>query len=214
MNKHPLIWISRQIRNRIPGLIVMTAAQVGHAFFGVLFALGFRNVIDSAAAMVTRLAAAVAVLGALDLRFTILIAASGVVIFTATVLLWHRLKTLNKLVSEHDGKVSGFLQEAMEKLLMIQTLDVSGEMERRADLLMGERYEIQRKRKNMSLLTNTGLNLMAYGASFFALVWCARRMLLGQMTFGSLTAVIQLVGQFIGKAVFIFRTVLYNPDMA
>ena len=36
---------------------------------------------------------------------------------------------------------------------------------------------------------------MYYGSGFVALVWCAWRMLLGQMSFGSLTAVIQLVNQ-------------------
>ena len=36
---------------------------------------------------------------------------------------------------------------------------------------------------------------MSYGAGFLALCWCAWKMLLGQMSFGSLTAVIQLVNQ-------------------
>ena len=36
---------------------------------------------------------------------------------------------------------------------------------------------------------------MSYGAGFLALVWCSYLLLQGQMTFGSLTAVIQLVNQ-------------------
>lgn len=285
MKKTPLIWILKQIRRRIPAIVVMTAAQVGNALFAVLFALGSRGVIDSAvsgdraaflmaclkqagiiagilititilrhlkerlradlerdwkrrllhgllhgeyasvsayhsaellnrlnndvnrvndgvlsiipnaAAMATRLVAAVVVLGALDGRFTVLVAGSGAVLIVATGLMRKRLKALNKQVSEYDGKVSGFLQETMEKLLMVQTMDVSQEVERRAETLMEARYEIQRKRKNISLITNTGISLMYQGAGFFALVWCAWRMLQGQMSFGSLTAVIQLVNQ-------------------
>lgn len=156
---------------------------------------GVLSIIPNAAAMVTRLVAAVVVLGTLDARFTLLIAGLGIVVVTATGLMRRRLKELNKRVSEHDGKVSGFLQETMEKLLMVQAMDVSGEVERRADVLLSERYEIQRKRKNVSLLTNTGISLMSYGAGFLALCWCAWRMLHGQMSFGSLTAVIQLVNQ-------------------
>ena len=156
---------------------------------------GVLTIVPGAAAMITRLVAAVAVLGVLDPRFTLLIAGAGVIVVVATGLMRRRLKVLNKQVAEYDGKVSGFLQETMEKLLMVQAMDVSQEMERRADGLMGRRYALQRKRKNISLITNMGINVMYYGAGFLALCWCAWRMLLGQMSFGSLTAIIQLVNQ-------------------
>ena len=156
---------------------------------------GLLAIIPNTAAMAARLLAAVLVLGSLDWRFMLLIGGLGLVIIVATAVMRHRLKELNKRVSEHDGKVSGFLQEAMEKLLMVQAMDVSAVMEKRADGLLGERYEIQRKRKNVSLLANTAVSLMSQGAGFLALCWCAFRMLKGQMSFGSLTAVVQLVGQ-------------------
>ena len=156
---------------------------------------GILSILPNAVAMVTQLIAAVVVLGSLDGRFTLLIVLVGVAVFLATALMRRRLKNLNKTVSEYDGKVSGLLQETMEKLLMVQAMDVSGEVERRADQLMGRRYEIQRKRKNVSLLTNAGIYVMYYGAGFLALAWGAFRILQGQMTFGSLTAMIQLVNQ-------------------
>lgn len=285
MQKSPLIWLVKQVRRRIPAILVMTAAQVGQALLSVIFALGTRGVIDSAvagdkeafleaclyqaaiiagilfcltllrhlrdrlqadlewdwkqrllhgllhgdyaavssyhsaellnrlnndvskvndgilsivpsaAAMVTQLVAAVTVLGALDGKFTLLIILAGGVVIVLTGLARRRLKTLNKQVSKHDGIVSGFLQETMEKLLMVQTMDVAGEVEKRADVLLKERYEIQRKRKNVSLIANTGISIMYYGAGFVALMWGASKLLVGQMTYGSLTALIQLVNQ-------------------
>ena len=156
---------------------------------------GVLSILPNAAAMVTRLLAAILVLGTLDARFTLLIAGLGLLVVLATGLMRRRLKELNKLVSQHDGKVSGFLQEIMEKLLVVQAMDVSAEVERRADRLLDDRYEIQRKRKNIGLLTNTGISIMSYGSGFLALAWCAYHVLLGQMSFGSLTAVTQLVGQ-------------------
>lgn len=156
---------------------------------------GVLSILPNAAAMVTRLLAAILVLGTLDARFTLLIAGLGLLVVLATGLMRRRLKELNKQVSQHDGKVSGFLQEIMEKLLVVQAMDVSTEVERRADKLLDDRYEIQRKRKNIGLLTNTGISIMSYGSGFLALAWCAYRVLLGQMSFGSLTAVTQLVGQ-------------------
>lgn len=285
MKKNALFWILKQVKSRIPAIILMMAAEVGHALFCVYFALGSRGVVDSAvagnralflvaclrqagiiagilicmtlvrhlrerlradlerdwkrrllhgllhgeyeqiaryhsaellnrmnndvsrvndgilsilpsaASMITRLTAAVIVLGTLDLKFTLLVALLGALVFASTAVMRRRLKALNKQVSEHDGKVSGLLQETMEKLLMVQAMDVAEEMEHRADSLMEKRYRIQRKRKNISLVTNTGISLMSYGSGFLALVWCANRLLMGQMTFGSLTAVTQLVSQ-------------------
>ena len=285
MKKNSLFWLAEQVRRRVPAILLLTAANVGHALFCVFFALGSRGVIDSAVsgdqeaflraclrqaliiagilvcltvvrhlkeqlmcvlerdwkkqllhgllhgdyaavsgyhsaellnrlnndvakvndgivtilpsatAMAARLTAAVMVLKILDAKFTLLIAACGVVVILATGVMRQKLKNLNKQVSECDGKVSGFLQESMEKLLMVQAMDVSAEVETRADSLLQQRYQIQRLRKNVSLVTNTGISLMSYGAGFLALVWCSYLLLQGQMTFGSLTAVIQLVNQ-------------------
>ena len=156
---------------------------------------GVLGILPGAVSMVVRLVAAVAVLGALDLRFTLMMVAMGIVLIGATGLMRGRLKELNKKVAAHDGKVSGFLQETMEKLLLVQAMDIAPEVERRADGLLEERYRLQRKRRNVSLLTGTGMNLLSLGVSFLALVWCAGQMLLGQMSFGSLTAVLQLVNQ-------------------
>lgn len=156
---------------------------------------GILSVVPGAAAMLTRLAAAIGVMGLLDAWFTAIILFSGLLVIFCTSVMRRKLKALNKQVSFHDGKVSGFLQETMEKLLLVQAMDVSAEVEKRADLLLNERYHLQRKRKNVTLLANTGISLMSHGAAFLALVWCSRRLLLGQMSVGSLTAVIQLVNQ-------------------
>ena len=156
---------------------------------------GILSVFPAAAAMLTQLIAAVVVLGVLDARFTAVIIVIGLIVLAATGLMRRHLKNLNKQVSAHDGKVSGFLQETMEKLLMVQSMDAAQEMERRSDRLLEARYGIQRKKKNASLLANTCVSIMYYGAGFLALCWCAWGMLQGQMSFGSLTAVIQLVNQ-------------------
>lgn len=285
MKENVIIWILKQIRGRIPALLVMIAAEIGYALSCVYFALGSRGVIDSAvagdaesfltaclkqvgiiagilicltiirhlrdclradlerdwkrqllhgllhgqyeavsryhsaellnrmnndvtkvnegvlailpntASMAARLIAAVVVLGVLDLKFTLLVALLGAVVILTTGIMRRRLKALNKQVSEYDGKVSGLLQETMEKLLMVQAMDVSEEVEQRSDRLMERRFQIQRKRKNVSLIAHTSISLVSYGSGFLALVWCAYRLLLGQMSFGSLTAVIQLVNQ-------------------
>lgn len=156
---------------------------------------GLLNALPNAASMLAKLISAFAALTALEPKFALILVAVGLAAVLATGLMRRSLKGLNKKVSQSDGKVSGFLQETLEKLLMVQAMDVAPEMERRADALMEERYAVQRKRKNVSLLANTSVNVLYYVAGFAALAWCAFKLLHGQMSFGSLTAVTQLVSQ-------------------
>ena len=156
---------------------------------------GLLDVLPNVAALLTRLVAAMGVLMALEPGFALAICGAGVVVILTTGLLRRNLKNLHKQVSEQEGRVSGFLQEVLEKLLMGQAMDAAGEMERRSDQLLEERLSVQKKRKNLSLLSNTCIHVLYQGASFAALLWCGRKLLLGQLSFGSLTAVIQLVNQ-------------------
>ena len=145
--------------------------------------------------MITRLGAILIVLGALQLRFTLLLIAFGAVVIFITGLARRKLKSLHKDVSAAQGKVSGFLQEALEKLMLVQAMEVQQEVERRADLLLDERYSIQRKRRKVSLLANTCVSVLSQVSGFAALIWCAYHVLHGTMTLGDLTAITQLVGQ-------------------
>lgn len=151
------------------------------------------NTLPNLASMITKLVGAIAVLVALEPLFSLLVLAAGIAVIGVTSVIRKHLKGLHKQVSEHDGKVSGFLQETLEKLIMVQSLDVADEMEHRSDNLMQKRFVIQMKRKNISLTANTCISIMAYGAAFGALVWCSGSLLNGTMTFGTLTAITQLV---------------------
>lgn len=285
MKQKPLFWLIGKMKKRIPGLLIMTATNVGHALFGVWFALGTRQVINSAvsgdqsaflkacsvqagiilgillilflqrylharleatldwdwkkhllhkllqanypsvsayhsgelinrlnndvrtvndsvlsilpglASMVTRIAGAAAALLVLEPLLAVALIASGAALVLFTTLVRKRLKTLHKKVSAAEGKVSGLLQETLEKLLLVQAMDLSEEMERRADKTMNVRYKLQTKRRWISLLANTGISIVYYLAGFVALLWCAAGLLQGQITFGDLTAVTQLVSQ-------------------
>lgn len=285
MKQRPLLWLVGKMKKRIPGLLIMTAANVGNALFGVWFALGTRQVINSAvsgdrgdflrscgvqaaiilgivltlflqrylkarleeeldrdwkkdllqkllrgeyasvsayhssellnrlnndvrtvdegvlnilpglASMVTRIAGAAAALLVMEPLFGAALLASGTVLVLFTALARKRLKVLHKKVSEAEGRVSGLIQETLEKLLLVQAMDLSDEMQRRTDAAMETRYELQSKRRRVSLFANTGISVVYYLAGFAALLWCSAGLLQGQITFGDLTAVTQLVSQ-------------------
>ena len=146
-------------------------------------------------AMVVKLVAAFCVLTTLTPQFALLLLAAGGLVVFITALFRYKLKGMHKQVSEADGRVSSILQETLEKLLVVQAMDISDEMERRVGIQLADRFEIYRKRKNISLFANSSVYVMFYGAGFAALVWCAAGILNGTITFGTLTAVTQLVSQ-------------------
>ena len=156
---------------------------------------GLLSALPNLAALLTRLIAAVAVLVSMTPVFGAAIICVGVLVLLVTALMRRRLKELHKRVSEADGKVAGFMQESLEKLMLVQAMDISGEVETRAGKLLDQRFEVQRIRKNVSLIANTGVSIFSYVASFAALVFCAFMLLNGRMSFGELTAVTQLVNQ-------------------
>lgn len=156
------------------------------------------SILPSVASMITRLISALTVLIAMEPKLAYVVLAGGIVVVIVTGIVRKHLRGLNKKASQAQGKVSGFIQETLEKLLMVQAMDISPVMEQRADVLLKERYQIQRKRKNISIISNTCVSVLAYGSSFGALVFCASGILSGTMSFGTLTAVTQLIAQLRG----------------
>ncbi len=156
------------------------------------------SIIPAVASMVTKLVAAISVLIAIEPKLAFVVLIGGAVVVAVTAIVRKGLKNLNKKASQAQGKVSGFIQETLEKLLMVQAMDISEVMQKRADLLLNNRYEIHRKRKNISIISSTCISILTYGSSFGALVFCASGILNQTMSFGTLTAVTQLITQLQG----------------
>lgn len=156
---------------------------------------GIVNLLPNLCSMITKLVVAFGVLTAMTPWFALAMLCAGIAVILITGFIRRRLKNLHKQVSEADGRVSGILQETMEKLLVVQAMDITQEIERRVKMRLDERFDIHRRRKNISLLANTCVSIMFYGAGFAALIWCSSGLLTGVMTFGTMTAITQLVNQ-------------------
>lgn len=156
---------------------------------------GILSTLPGFASMVTKLVAVVVVLTAMEPWFMAIMAVLGVLAITVTGCVRKRLRVLNKEVSAADGRVSGFLQEALEKLMLVQAMDVTPEVERRSDDLLEERYVIQRRRRRISVFSNTCVSILVRVSGFGALLWCSVGVFQGTMSFGELTAITSLVSQ-------------------
>ena len=156
---------------------------------------GVLAILSSATSYITSLITAVCVLLGMAPMFTVAIVCISILIALLTLLIQRQMKDIHKHASTANGKVSGFYQEIIEKLLIVQALDVSDEIEKRSDKLLENRWQIQRRRKNISLTMNVGSNVLSFAGGFITLVWCAYKLLHGEISYGELTAMTALVGQ-------------------
>lgn len=209
LNDHLLAVMDRDMkRNLLKGLLHGEFADVSKHHTGDLLSRmnhdtgtmisSILSIVPSAASMLTRLISALSVLIAMEPRLAYVVLGGGIVVVLVTGIVRRKLKNLNRRASQAQGKVSGFIQETLEKLLMVQSMDIADVMEERADKLLDDRYKIHRRRKNFGLISHTCINILAFGSSFGALVFCASGILQGTMTFGTLTAVSQLITQLRG----------------
>lgn len=156
---------------------------------------GIVNLLPNLCSMLTKLIAAFIVLWNITPLFAFALVVGGAFVIVVTSFVRKPLKALHKKVSEADGRVSSIMQETMEKLLAVQAMNVSAEAEKRAKVRLDERYELNRKRKNISLISSTSISVLSYGASFATLCFCSAGLLSGTMTYGTMSAISQLVGQ-------------------
>ena len=156
---------------------------------------GLLVLLSSSTSTITSLITAVIILLDMAPGFTVAIVCISIAIAVVTLLIQKRMKDLHKDASAANGKVSGFLQEIIGKLLIVQSLDVSDEVEKRCDGVLETRWQVHKKRKNVMLSMNLGASALSYIGSFITLVWCAFKLHEGEITFGELTAMTALIGQ-------------------
>lgn len=145
--------------------------------------------------MLTQSLCAFFVIFSLDARFALVLLAAGVCLFGVTVLFRGRLKKMHKDVQETDGSLRAFLQETMENLLAIQVFGVRKKTEAQADELQKKHFKAKLYRNRWGIAADVGLGSAFNFGVFFTLLWSGLRLCAGQITFGTLTALLQLVNR-------------------
>lgn len=153
------------------------------------------HIFPNIASLCVRTFAVIGVLSGISPMFTLALLALSIFVSLGMLAMRRILKNLNKQINDSSGRISGFLQEIIEKLLIVQALDVAQMVETREEDLLERRWQLQKRRKNLNILSSSGISFLGYIVSFVTLVWCARRLMLGQMSFGALTSTTQLSKQ-------------------
>lgn len=150
--------------------------------------------------MVTRLVLAFGLLAYFDWIFAAV--AVGCAVFVAIVSAIARpfIKKLHRRVQEAEGRTRSFMQETVENQLVVRVFDRDGRMIERADRLQEETFRVYMKRRIVSIIAGEGMSFVFSLGFMMALCWGAMSIagVFGEnkiITYGTLIAVVQLVGQ-------------------
>lgn len=156
---------------------------------------GIASIFPDTVALLVKLIGAAIVLLYLDYRFALIFLAGGAILIFVTYLFRRVMKRMHKRVQEADGSVRSFLQETVGNLLAIRSFGG----EEKAEGMAGARMRVHREerlhRSFFSAVCNLGFGAVMQGGYLFGLVWCGLGILNGTISYGTLAAVIQLVGQ-------------------
>lgn len=156
---------------------------------------GITGIVPNLLYFVTQFVGAFVVLIIFDWKFTMVFIVAGIVISAVTLLFRSKLKSLHKEVQETDGRVRSFFQEAIESILVVKTFGVEKQFGEKGDALQKINYNAKMKRRRISICANAGFSFVFNIGYLMALVWCALKVCANTMTYGTLTAVLQLISQ-------------------
>ena len=161
----------------------------------VVVADGYVEILPGIVGMAVKLIGALAMVIALEPRFAVILIPGGAVLAILALLFRTVMKRLHKNVQTADGRLRIFLQERITSLFMLRSFAAEAQTETDADEKMRAHRKARMRRNHFSNLCNFGFGAAMTAMYLLGVGWCGYGILLGTVTFGTLTAVMQLIAQ-------------------
>ena len=159
---------------------------------------GIVEILPGLTGTVVRLVSAVVMVIALDGMFAAILVPGGVALCVLAYAFRKVLKRLHKGIQESDGRLRVFLQEHIGSLMMIKSFVAEAQTARAAAQAMDGHKAARMRRNRFSNVANIGFAAAMQGMYLLGVVYCAYGILRGTVTYGTLTAIMQLIGQIQG----------------
>ena len=156
---------------------------------------GYAEIVPGLAGMAVKLASALVMVALLQPRFAAVLIPCGLLLILFTWLFRKVLKKLHKGVQEADGRARIFLQERIGNMLMIRSFAVEKNTLSETRERLEDHKAARMRRNRFSNLCNIGFGTAMNGMYLFGAGWCGYGILTGTVTFGTMTAVTQLISQ-------------------
>lgn len=156
---------------------------------------GVMNIIPNVVSLLSRIILSFLAIFMLDRAFATACLVLGPVILVMTRIYSKKMKALHKKCMETDGKTRSFMLECIQNLLVVKSYRNEEAVTEKSSEYQNENYKYTMKRSYISITMNVIFVLAISAAYYLALAYCAYKVAAGVMTFGTLMAIIQLVGQ-------------------
>ena len=139
-------------------------------------------------------------LASMDWRLAIVITAMIPIFLSFSKIYMGRMRQLTRKVRDSNSKVQSLLQETVQNRMLIKTLEGDSEMVGRLEETQSELRHNVVRRTQFSVFSNFILNFGFSLGYLVAFLWAALRMSASTLTFGGMTAFLQLVNRVQGPA--------------
>lgn len=156
---------------------------------------GACTLIPTGVSMAVRLVGVLAAMFALVPQLTLVFLAGGCVAAVASVAVRPLLKRLHGGMQEAEGGMRSYLQECLDSLLVVHAFGCERKVCRRVDQAMTGHRRARLRKADVSNACNTALVLAVQIGYVLGFAWCGWGILRGTCTYGTLMAVVQLIGQ-------------------
>lgn len=157
---------------------------------------GIVEILPRLIALVVKMVSAFAMIIVLEPNFVWILVPGGLFALILTYVFRKVLKKLHKEVQEKDGKLRVLLQEYISSLLVLKSFAVEEQSEQEALEKMREHQKARLRKVNFSNVCNTGF-AVAMNAIYLigGVGYCGYGILMGTVSYGTFTAMLQLIGQ-------------------
>lgn len=160
-----------------------------------VIAEGLSTILPGIGEMLTKMCGAAVMILIIEPRFGLLLLPGGLLLVVLTYIFRKQLKKLHRKVQEADGKVRVFFQEHLESLVIIKSYARENISVEESIDKMREHKQARIKKNHFSNLCNVGFASAMNGAYLLGVVYSAFGIYNGTVSYGTLMALLQLIGQ-------------------
>ena len=156
---------------------------------------GLVGIVPHVVSMVVSLIACLTVLFTVDWKFTVVLLGVGLLMLACAGFYGKQMKVLHKQVQTADGAGKSFIQEVLANWMMVQSFEGFGNVNRRMNGLLKDHFKKRMRRTVWSNIAHGAMYLLFNGSYYVALLWGAFQLAAGALSYGALTALLQIVSQ-------------------
>ena len=161
-------------------------------------ASGAVEILPGLCGTVIRLFSALVMIIVLDRWFAYILIPGGIFLIVVTYAFRGVLKRLHKNIQESDGRLRIYLQERISNLMLVKAFSAEDQTARGAADAMHDHKSARMRRNRFSNVANTGFGAAMQLMHLIGVVYCAYGIMTGRVSYGTLTAVMQLISQVQG----------------